>query len=486
MEKNSYKNNLPGKYSGMQAYQSSTVNNDLLNKYFSKLQGIIEKPIILKQEFNKKGFHAKNILILTNLTRDNIVLNFDEKKNSIVCVIRNLSIKIFFHWMVSNWVFGTKGDIEMQGVVDKFEIDMGLKCMETKDGYGSKFEVVGSELDINPDDLKVSIGNSFFEMFEPLINRNMFGFTTWMISTVKNQAFKDILIPEIQNFVNSEIKMSAKKSFELAQYNIGLSISPIKDMKVFNKYLMLSLEGTSFSQNKGYEKNYYTVKSEKQISKSKIEELVSSNSLVIIFQEECFMSMLKSLIENKFSHEIILKDKTLDKINLEFMEWDEQEMLCCKDRIETKIGMTVNTSIFGMALSFKVYLICHVTFEPQKTLTNFEFCTDALKTSDKGDKKDQSSSKLIAAWDISLKIVELDNVVFDYGLIKNLIQQDSDVFDQNNENPVKQFLESYLVGQEIKEKVAFPEVNLFGDSTIQKVEQEIVEGFLMLKIKIEI
>ena len=77
------------KYSGMQAYLSDNVKNDLLDKYFPKLQEIIEKPIVMKQHFNSKGFHAKNFLILINLTRENIIIRFDESKNAIVCAIKN-------------------------------------------------------------------------------------------------------------------------------------------------------------------------------------------------------------------------------------------------------------------------------------------------------------------------------------------------------------------------------------------------------------
>ena len=471
------------KYSGMQAYLSDNVKNDLLDKYFPKLQEIIEKPIVMKQHFNSKGFHAKNFLILINLTRENIIIRFDESKNAIVCAIKNQSIRIFFHWLVSNWIFETKGNIEMKGVIDNFELDVGLDCKKSDLGYETNFTVVNGELDINADSLKISIDNSFFEIFEPLINSNVFGFTTWVVSKVKQFAFQDILIPEITRFVNAEIKMSTKKRFELKQYNVCLSTSLIKDMKVFSKYLMLPLEGLVFSQKTGYKKTKFKINSEKEIPKNKIEKLVQNNALVMVIQEDCLMSMLNSLIENKFSHSMNLKDPVL-RIKLEFIDWDEQSVVCKKDYIETKIAMTVNTNLLGMGVSFKVYMICQINLNPKGDLKNQNVNTDALNKSDQiAQLKD---SKQLAAWDIKLTIKEIDNVAYDFALIKNQMCQDTEMFNKNNEDPVKKFQEDILLGQEINEVVAFPEVLLFGDSKMQKVDLEIIDGFLLLKIQIKI
>lgn len=173
----------------------------------------------------------------------------------------------------------------------------------------------------------------------------------------------------------------------------------------------------------------------------------------MIVQESTFLSVLDSLVISKYTHDVDMGHESLvHSVKVQFKDWDQTSVIFKDGIIEATMRLHVRSKIFAFSCNYSMDVFTHIKIDRLEDVAGLH-----IKAGDKVE----GDPKWLNAWDLTMEIIDIENLDFDSYMMEKFINASAHLFKSKKEGgkvkDIKELMEESFRGQTITQTLGMPE-----------------------------
>lgn len=448
----------PGAY----AFASSSIIPRIIKKYYSLLEPIISKRIVIPREFTAKGITVKNAWVDLGITEDSFNVEFNEEQNVLAISISDLSLNTQADFTLKKSLFNFSGSLNVVGTIKQIRMVCKMTTYKGRVGTTPQLEILSNGIDIDSDKLEIKIHGTILKILQPIFNNNLFNIKSWQINSIKERISNKGLLNRITEFINNEIDKSMTDSISIPKFGISMSVLPDSAPKIKKNGVEFLLDGIIFPTIDGYERlTECSAMSDAPLLAS------SSTSDVVAQVGPCaFDALIDTLVKNKYTQKIEVGKNAIitGDTTVKMVQWDQQGIWFTRgNQAIARVGLELNMSVMNKPVTVIVNLTGDFTFKKASDITGLVWSSEQDRFLVEADK--------VGTLLMELEVTEINDLYFAHSILPSMVEWS-----------LKELLTVFFKFKTLKNSVDIPQICMFRESCLKNFYVQTGDGYLEISL----